>query len=786
MKNAILKTNSIIWILIIFLSGCSFPLSSNKSSSRTQLAQAEVVFQVVLPKKIEDGYGLYLEIIDEVTGIYFNPDRYSMSQNSETVFLVRLPLTIGAEINYRYIKIKDTVENEYNSRNQAVLSRKIIVNGPELVQDSIFGWADDPYLGPVGRIRGQIIDQGNNAPLPDMIINSSGLQTTSSSDGTFILENIPVGTHNVVIMSKDASVIPFQQYATVSDNATTPIYVNLKKRDIVKISFVLSNIDTNNLDKPIRIAGNISTLGNPFALLEARSANRSDNLPQLNNDSKNKYLITLNLPAGAYLKYKYTQGDGFWNSELDAKDDFVLRELIVPAKNTTIYDEIEKFQTSGKGMVDFTVTLASGSPVVDSLYLQFNPYDWMEPVPMTQTGTSEWRFSLSSPLNLIGNTAVRVCRNGDCGKGLSSEPVITFTPAAEDQPISINIDQWQNYETLTGSPAVDNGGLNIIPNSNLISGVEIVREIPESWVNTIDKGFDQISNLGGKWVILSPTWSISTLNTPMIEPTSKTDTSWADVQKMINFAKLKGLQPVIFPQLSLSSYPDLWNGTITNDGWWQTFYDRYERFIVNYADLAEIMGASAIILGDPSVAPSMDQNPEAEKRWLQLIDDVRARFSGQIIGVIALPSTQSLPTWLTNVDMIYVLFSPEVEHPESIIDEFSNQLDTTVYPIYQEYQKPIIVGVNFSSNDNAFNGCIDLNGSCAFNNDPGGTINLLNQASLYNAISAATFSKTWVSGLISRGYYPFLKSTDSGSSIYGKSAFDILWFWYHYALNLAT
>jgi len=786
MKNAIIKANSIVWILLIFISGCSFPSNSSKSSSRTQLAQAEVVFQVVLPKKIEDGSGLYLEIIDEVTGIYFNPDRYSMSPNSETVYIVRLPITIGAEINYRYLKIKDTVENEYNSRNQAVLSRKLIVNGPELVQDSIFGWANDPYLGPMGRIRGQIIDHGNNAPLPDMIIYSAGLQTTSSSDGTFILENVPVGTHNVVIMSKDAGVIPFQQYATVSDKATTPIFVNLQKRVIVKVSFILSNIDTNNIDIPIRIAGNISTLGNPFALLEAGSANRSDYLPQLIKGSKNKYSITLNLPAGAYLKYKYTQGDGFWNSELDAKDDFVLRELIVPAKNTTIYDEIEKFQTSGKGKINFTVTLAPGSPAIDTLYLQINPYDWMEPVPMTQTGASEWRFSLSSPLNLIGNTGVRVCRNGDCGKGLSSEPVLSFTPAAEEQPISINIDQWQNYELLSGSPAVDNGRLNIISNSNLISGVEIVSEIPESWVNTVDKGFDEIKNLGGKWVILSPTWSISTQNPPMIEPISKTDSSWADVQKMINFAKLKGLQPVIFPQLSLSSYPNLWNETNISDGWWQTFYDRYERFIVNYADLAEIMGASAIVLGDPYVAPSMNQNPDAEKRWLQLIADVRARFSGQIIGVIALPSTQSVPAWLTDVDMIYVLFSPPIDHPESIIEDFSNQLDTIVFPIYKEYQKPIIVGVNFPSSDNAFNGCIDLNGSCAFSYGPSGISNLINQASLYNAISAASFSKTWVSGLISRGYYPYLKSTDSGSSIYGKPAFDILWFWYHYALNLAT
>ena len=81
-------------------------------------------------------------------------------------------------------------------------------------------------------------------------------------------------------------------------------------------------------------------------------------------------------------------------------------------------------------------------------------------------------------------------------------------------------------------------------------------------------------------------------------------------------------------------------------------------FIVNYADLAEIMGASAIVIGDPSVAQSMSQDYGGNARWSQLIADVRARFSGQIVGVVALPSTQSSFDWIKDVDLIYVLFSP--------------------------------------------------------------------------------------------------------------------------------
>ena len=333
---------------------------------------------------------------------------------------------------------------------------------------------------------------------------------------------------------------------------------------------------------------------------------------------------------------------------------------------------------------------------------------------------------------------------------------------------------------------MDNGGFNVIANSELISGVELDRQVPQSWMNSVEKGLDDINNLGGKWVIFAPTWSVSVSNPPMIEPVGASDLSWTDAQRMINYIKLKGLQPVLFPQVTYSSYPDFWNAANKDEGWWQTFYDRYERFIVNYADLAEIMGASAIVIGDPSVAQSMSQDHGGNERWSQLVADVRARFSGQIIGVVTLPSTQSSLDWIKDVDLIYVIFSPSFSSMDNIFEDMSDQLDAIVYPIYEEFQKPIVIGVNFPSIENALSGCVDTNGSCAFAGYNQGAIDLQTQSSLYNAAAATSFSKSWISGLISRGYNPFLKTTDTSSSIYGKPAYDTLWFWYHYSLNIGS
>jgi hypothetical protein len=272
----------------------------------------------------------------------------------------------------------------------------------------------------------------------------------------------------------------------------------------------------------------------------------------------------------------------------------------------------------------------------------------------------------------------------------------------------------------------------------------------------------------------------------MIEPMDSVSLSWDEEQKLITYVKLARMESVLFPQLSISNPYQFWSSSSGYDGWWQTYFDRYERFIVNYADLAQIMGVKAIILGDPTVNPSMFSAPDSDKRWAQLISDVRARFKGTIIGAIAIPSDVTPPPWLNDVDIIYVMFSPTIKDNNNTIGEISSELDSLVYPIFRQFGKPIILGVNIASNENAINGCSDENGSCSFYSVQGNTPDSNLQSTMYNAIAVSAFSKEWIAGLISRGYYPFVMTTDQSASIYGKPAYDVLWFWYHYVLNLPS
>ena len=55
------------------------------------------------------------------------------------------------------------------------------------------------------------------------------------------------------------------------------------------------------------------------------------------------YFLMVELPAGLDLRYKYSLGDGFWNSELTNDGQFHVRQLIVPDADLTISDTIESW-----------------------------------------------------------------------------------------------------------------------------------------------------------------------------------------------------------------------------------------------------------------------------------------------------------------------------------------------------------------------------------------------------------------------------------------------------------
>jgi len=58
------------------------------------------------------------------------------------------------------------------------------------------------------------------------------------------------------------------------------------------------------------------------------------------------------------------------------------------------------------------------------------------------------------------------------------------------------------------------------------------------------------------------------------------------------------------------------------------------------------------------------------------------------------------------------------------------------------------------------------------------TLDLQAQVDIYNALMVVVNQDNWISGFISRGFFPPVAIQDKSISVHGKPAFDVLWYWF--------
>jgi hypothetical protein len=798
------KLLKIVFISIFIagtLTSCD-PLSLITTNQQTQinLPQAEVAFLVTLPAPLPANSSLNIEVVDDITGLAFNPQRYGMTQKDDKTYFVKLSLAIGSVIKYRYIRQADITTVEYSPQNTQVRFRLASVTGPAIIQDNVAAWIDQPYTGVIGRVRGQFIDKSNNAPIPNLLVTAEGVQTVTASDGTFILEGLTPGTHNLVAYSMDGRFYTFSQGVTIADQATTPVFVQINKHNLVNVTFNITIPDEFSGQLPLRIATNLQSMGNAYADLYSGSTMAAVNLPILSKLSTGHYQLKVQLPSGLDFHYKYTLGDGFWNGELDSNGSFRVRELIVPDHDITINDSITTFQSSTFAPISFVVNTSSPLPENEAVSIQFNPFGWFESLPMTRLSENQWLFTLYSPLSLFGEIEYRFCRNDLCDltQGVAKGQQV-FQASTQNQTFSTTITDWTNdsYPAIA-TVAVTDGG-NLTPRPDLSLGFEVDSNYNPVQSAYLNNGLTKVTNTGANIVVFSPTWSATRINLPYLEPVPGKDISWTEMQTSIIQAKQDNLAVALFP---LVDFPKgataYWSIAERNDGWWASWYDRYHRYMMQVADWAALTGVKTIIIGDPSVSPAMgngklaDGSPSkvptnADDQWRQLVKDIRSHFSGTILGAVAYPSTNAVPGWLDSVDGLYVLYTPSLAQSSnaSVADLetiFTNNLEKNLYPKIKSFKKPVWLALNYPSATNAFAGCIDTLGSC-LQNWANGQIDLDTQAHIYNAAIMVAAKENWINGFVPRNNQAIATVIDNSPSVLSKPANDILWFWYHFILN---
>ncbi len=833
-KQSTLSRRTVVAVIVLALAGqaCTLSLLENpfgsggtstqapgvSTPSPTPQAMAQTNFVVTLPAPLQANETLAIAVMDEVTGLSLNATQYPLNPRDSLTYTGTLALPYNSVVKYRYIRRGASQVMEDTSLGTEIRYRMYYAAGPSEVQDIVSDWGDQSFVRPTGSIEGQVFNADTGSPLPDLLVTAGGIQQFTDSTGRFQLAGLPTGTQNMLVYSLDGLYQPFQQGAAVAENNATVVSLRVRPTQLASVTFTVSVPSTTVPGVPVRIAGNILQLGNTFADLQGGVNTSPDRMPIMNLQPDGRYSTTMSLPVGTHIQYKYTLGDGYWNAEHTNDGQWVLREFVVPAQGVAIEDTVATW-SAGDSPILFEVTVPSVTPPGDIVYIQFNTFGWMEPLPMWPLGNNRWTYKLYSPLNVLGSFSYRYCRNGQCG---SADDVQTVgaVPAGRQastsllgQDIQDTVNAWKWYEnpepiTLVGSTITPRAG-------GFVAGVELQSTYRPNWSFYAPQAFANIQALGANIVVVTPTWTFSKTTPLSFGPIPGQDPLWIDSAIMISQARALGLNVSIFPTPnfptptptlpSTSPSAAFWQNAPRDAQWWQTWFARYRTFAVNYADLAAQTGAQTLILGGDWIGPALpsgklpDGNPsnvpaDAEAQWKSIIAEVRTHFKGQIFWALPyVKATLEAPlNFLQDVDGIYFLWSaPLSSNPSATKLDYANEagrlLDNEVASLVSLLNKPFVLAIAYPSASGAASACVpDGQGGCLEwmalsrpNPDiSSASLSLQTQADIYEAILAAVNARAWISGFVSRGYYLPAPLQDKSASIHSKPTADILWYWF--------
>lgn len=809
-----------IGLAVFFLVSCNFPPTTPASTDVTQgsssasYQQTEITFQVSLPQPLPAGDSIYLTLLDEVTGLSFNTQPYIMQAEGAQSYSVSLPVIVGQVLKYRYTRKGAVTVEEHLYNDRPVRYRIYDVEGPATVHDVISRWTDTEITGPTGRIMGKALDHSTGKPISSLLVTAGGEQAFTLADGTFLLEGLPPGTHNLVFFAMDGSYHIYQQGAVIAANSTTPVSLELEPASLVTVIFTTSvPLDTPQ-DAPLRLAGSLLQLGNTFADLSGGVSSLASRMPVMGKLADGRYILTLNLPAGTYIEYKYTLGDGLWSSELTSAGDFRIHRMIVPEGGIELNDVVQSWQAPDTTPLTFHVTVPTDTPPGEHVSIQFNPgFGWLEPLPMQPIiGTqspSQWRFTLTGPFNKLPNLHYRYCRQEQCS---AADDAATMGPEATGRvvdlasnPGSINdsVTSWAWLSSVDQPASVPDVTVTS-RGPGFTAGVAFQPTYHPSYAPLIDNSIHQVSALGVNWLVLSPTWTFTNVNPPILETLPSHDVPLPELASAIGSAQSEHLNVAIYPQPNFPIEPYAWWQKAARDfPWWVAFYERYSNFITNFASVAANNEGGVLVMGGDWLSPALpngklaDGTPanvpvDSEVRWRELIKRVQNTYHGKLAWALSYPEgIHDPPPFLDAFDEIYLLWSaPLATEPGTPLDQLQSQaagiLDQEILPFQQLVGKPVVLAISYPSIDQAFTGCIPLTGDRCFdyahlvqpNPDiPQVNLNLQAQADAYNAVLSAINDRPWITGFVSMGYYPPALLVDKSTSIHGKPAGGVLLFW---------
>ncbi|HKJ40258.1 MAG TPA: carboxypeptidase regulatory-like domain-containing protein, partial [Anaerolineales bacterium] len=529
-------------------------------------------------------------MIDEVTGLELNHQDYQLTQVDAITYSGTFPIPDQAVVKYRYVRRSGARILEDTNTDAVIRYRMVYVNGPTDIADTISSWTDKQANTISGSIYGTVTDQVTGTPLAEIMVTAGGAQALTDSAGRFSLNGLRAGRHNLVAFALDGMYHTFQQGAIVDGNKGTAVELKMNSAPLVNVIFTAALPQNTQAGVPIRIAGSLLQFGNTFSDQRGGLSTIADRMPVMTPTPDGRYSVSLFLPAGAYINYKYTLGDGFWNSEFNTAGQYVTRQMIVPSQNTVIEDTVQSWQAGPNSPILFEVDVPADTPVGDVIYIQFNPFSWTEPIPMWKSGNNRWAYKLYGPLNIVGAFTYRYCRNAQCGSADDASTAgdnargnnVSSTIAAQN--IKDTVNQWAWSQSQASSLVQTD-----IParGTTFVAGVEFQQYYDPSLPVFTPLALQNIHALGGNWSILDPSWTYTSSNPITFAQEAGKDPFRKDTTESVAYARSLNLNVALFPQPQFGVDADqFWASAPRDTVWWDSWFNHYRAFAVNFADMA--------------------------------------------------------------------------------------------------------------------------------------------------------------------------------------------------------
>ncbi|NLN69704.1 MAG: hypothetical protein GX142_02815, partial [Chloroflexi bacterium] len=677
----------------------------------------EIQFQLNTQNDASGVEKFVLEIIDDFTGLPYNSSFIELMPFSDQVYVTALTVPQGSVIKYRYAKlVQSSLIPEANASGEPIDYRMVYVPGDFIVTDILQCWQGDEVNDRFGGIlQGVLLEWDTGLPIPDILVTVGGKRTVTDANGKFLLEDLGQGMHNVVFYAMDGKYRTFQQGANIQTGMITPAEVKLTRMPEVNITFVINQAN-DALGAPVYIAGNIFQLGNTFTVLNGGMTIKPMRMPALSSNEDGRLSITLRLYAETDLRYKFTLGDGYWNSDQYQTGGMRIRQLIVPSEDVTINHTIETWRSPGVEPITFSITIPPKSAPDDLKYIQFMTDRWTEPIPLWMLGNGQYLYILFSPLEMKQPINFRFCRMGDCLRvqdieTLSDERQVT--PSHEAQTISLTLDQWQNWTNYEKNAFVQEA---YIPQklSNFRTIIEFTDEMSPSWQAHFPQALSTLNTTGVDTLIFSPIWKVSS-QSPYLQPQMGLTPYVSELLFLINSAKNRGFSTALHPHLGpFYLLEDWWLSKPHQDVWWNEFFSSYRDFLYNYATLAEISGIETLILGGKSISPAFEGGllPDGRESdiptgfdhyWHEILSDIREAYSGEIFWATHVNlESDPLPDFVDEFDGLYISVDSPIGHGDEttfnvIQSGFTDIIDSQIYEAYRAHQLPITVAIAYPS-----------------------------------------------------------------------------------------